>query len=64
MSVADGQPAQGKGGTAEVVAEALKRQMPVIHIKAGNREPGTHVPTSLGPEQGEIVVHNLPENAV
>jgi len=55
----DGQPAQGRGGTAEVVEEALARKTPVLHVKAGNRRPGTNEPTSLGDEQGELVVHNL-----
>ncbi len=55
----DGQPSQGTGGTADVVERALERGMPVLHIKAGNRRPGTNEPTSLGDEQGELVVHNL-----
>lgn len=59
IAIYDGKPAQGRGGTADIVARALERGMPVIHIKAGNRIPGTSTPTSLGPEQGEIVVHGL-----
>jgi len=59
IAIWDGQPAQGKGGTAEVVEKALARRMPVLHIKAGNRRPGTNEPTSLGDEQGEIVAHNI-----
>jgi hypothetical protein len=56
----DGQPAQGKGGTADVAQRALERDMPVLHIKAGNRsKPGTNEPTSLGDAQGELVVHSL-----
>jgi len=55
----DGQGAQGQGGTAEVVYRALNRRIPVIHILCGNRKPGTSEPTSLGEQQGELVVHNL-----
>lgn len=32
LAVWDGQPAQGAGGTAEVVNEACRRRVPVIHI--------------------------------
>lgn len=59
IAVYDGQPSQGRGGTAEMVEHALQRGMPVLHVKAGNRRPGTNEPTSLGEEQGELVVHNL-----
>ncbi len=59
----DGQGAQGQGGTADMVYRALERGMPVFHIKAGNRRPGTTEPTTLGPEQGRLVVHNLPDSA-
>jgi hypothetical protein len=60
VAIWDGQPAQGRGGTAEVVQEALARGLPVLHVLAGNRKPGTHEPTSLGVLQGNLVVHNLP----
>lgn len=32
LAVWDGQPAQGAGGTAEVVGEACRRRIPVIHV--------------------------------
>jgi len=59
IAIWDGQPAQGEGGTADIVRRALDRGMPVLHIKAGNRKPGTTTPTTLGDEQGELLVHNL-----
>lgn len=59
IAIWDGEPAQGKGGTADIARRALDRGMPVLHIKAGNRKPGTTEPTSLGREQGELVAHNL-----
>ena len=37
----------------------LRGEAYVLHIKAGNRKPGTTEPTTLGDEQGELVVHNL-----
>jgi len=60
VALYDGQPAQGQGGTAQVVEQALARGLPVVHIKAGNRKPGTTEPTTLGAEQGHLVFHNLP----
>jgi hypothetical protein len=59
IAIWDGQPAQGKGGTADVAQRAIDRGMPVVHIRAGNRKPGTDEPTTLGDRQGEIVTHNL-----
>lgn len=59
IAIWDGEPAQGVGGTAYIVQRALNRDMPVLHIRAGNRRPGTHKPTTLGEQQGELVVHNL-----
>ncbi|MFW6437960.1 MAG: hypothetical protein ACOCZ7_03005 [Armatimonadota bacterium] len=59
IAIWDGWPAQGEGGTADVAQRAIDRDMPVLHIKAGNRRPGTNEPTTLGDAQGELVVHNL-----
>lgn len=59
IAIWDGRPAQGKGGTADIARRALDRGMPLLHIKAGNRRPGTCEPTGLGEEQGELVVRNL-----
>ena len=62
VAIWDGQGAQGQGGTGEIVAKALAAGKAVLHIKAGNRIPGTSAPTSLGPEQGALLIHNLPED--
>jgi hypothetical protein len=59
IAVWDGKGAQGQGGTADIVYHARERQVPVCHIKAGNRKPGTNEPTTLGPEQGERVTYNF-----
>ncbi|HEY1169312.1 MAG TPA: RyR domain-containing protein [Candidatus Limnocylindrales bacterium] len=52
VAVWDGNDAQGQGGTAQVVARARARRVPLAWVHAGNRKPGTMEPTSLGPEQG------------
>ena len=54
----DGNPAQGPGGTAESVQRARNQRMPVLHVLAGNRRPGTNEPTSLGEDQGRLEVHD------
>lgn len=39
LAVWDGQPAQGAGGTAEVVNGACGRRMPVLHVSTRHEEP-------------------------
>lgn len=56
LSVWDGKPPQGKGGTGAIVAEAHARGIPVAWVHAGNRRPGTNEPTSLGKEQGQVTL--------
>jgi len=51
IAVWDGRPAKGKGGTADVVAYAVRQHVAVVHVnpgtrtvsrrKPGNRKPGT-----------------------
>ena len=50
----DGKPAQGIGGTAEVVLKARTLGMPIAWVHCGNRTPGTNQPVSLGEEQGVV----------
>jgi hypothetical protein len=59
IAVWDGQGSQGRGGTGAIVAAARRRNLPVAWIHAGNREPGTLEPTSLGKEQGTVTFENL-----
>ena len=54
IAVWDGLPAQGLGGTGNIVALARERGTPLVWIHAGNRRPGTNLPTSLGSEQGIV----------
>jgi hypothetical protein len=63
IAVWDGQEAQGEGGTGHIAAEALQCSLPMAWIHAGNRVPGTEIPTSLGEEQGKVTYFNWPENS-
>ena len=60
LAVWDGQPAQGKAGTAEFVRMARLRGIPLAWIHAGNRLPGTDTPTTLGSDQGKLTCENFP----
>lgn len=63
IAVWDGKEAQNQGGTGDFVAEARRRGLPLVWIHAGNRMPGTEIPTSLGEEQGKVTYLNWPENS-
>ncbi len=56
----DGQPAQGNGGTGAVVAAARQRRMPIIWIYTHNHKPGVDHPPTLK-AQGEVVFENFVE---
>ena len=60
LAVWDGKPAQGTGGTTEIVAEARRRGLPLAWVHAGNREPGTQRPVSLGRDQGKVTFERFP----
>ena len=60
LGVWDGEKAQGTGGTAEIVAEARRRGLPLAWVHAGNRKPGTHEPVLLCNEQGVVTFERLP----
>lgn len=59
ITIWDGKNAQGRGGTGDIVARARERGLPIAWIHAGNREPGTHQPTSLVDGQGLATFENL-----
>ena len=59
VAIWDGQGAQGQGGTAEIIARARERGLPIAWVRAGNRKPGTTEPTSLGAEQGAVTFENF-----
>ena len=60
IAVWDGKPAQGPGGTGEIVSQARANNLPLAWIHAGNRLPGTGFPTSLGKAQGKVTFEHLP----
>lgn len=59
LAIWDGKPAQGLGGTADVVAQARYRGLPIAWVHAGNRIPGTQEPTTLGAEQGHVSIERF-----
>jgi len=59
IAVWDGAPEQGRGGTAAIVERARARSMPLAWVRAGNRRPGTRIPTTLGAEQGRLALERL-----
>jgi len=59
IAIWDGEGAQGLGGTGEIIALARKRGLPIAWVHAGNREPGSNKPTSLGDEQGQVTFVNF-----
>jgi hypothetical protein len=54
----DGRPSRGRGGTAEIVRRARERRLPIAWVHVGNREPGACEATSLGDEQGLVTFEN------
>jgi hypothetical protein len=60
LAVWDGRPAQGPGGTADIVQSARERELPLAWVRAGNRRPGTLEPTDLGTLQGTVTFERLP----
>lgn len=59
IAIWDGAEAQGKWMTAELVALARKRKIPLVWVHAGNRISGTETPLYLGEEQGKIILENF-----
>ncbi len=61
----DGHPNRGRGGTSRVVAEAVARQVPVLHIHAGGAEPPQLLWSGLGvAEMEQPTVDTVPRAAV
>lgn len=60
IAIWDGRPAQGAGGTADIVRHARDRQLPLAWVRAGNRRPGTRQATGLGALQGTVTLERFP----
>ena len=61
VAIWDGQRAQGPGGTGDIGVEARRRGLPLALSHAGNRNLGTHEPTTLGGEQGKVTFEGFPD---
>ncbi len=59
IAVWDGKKGQGRGGTAAIVRLARERGVPIAWVHAGNRNPHTNEPTSLGEKQGKVTFENF-----
>ena len=59
VAIWDGKEAQGQGGTADIVAKARLKGLPIAWVHAGNRAPLTDRPNSLGSEQGVVTFENF-----
>ena len=59
ITIWDGAHSQGQGGTGDIVTRARERSLPLAWVHAGNRKPGTQIPTSLGGEQGRVTFENI-----
>lgn len=62
LAIWDGKIAQGTAGTTEIVGLAKQRNLPLVWIHAGNRKPGTDIPTSIGRMQGKVTYENFPRD--
>jgi hypothetical protein len=63
IAVWDGEMAQGPGGTAEVVADARQRGLPLAWVHARGARMGGQRPITEDEEQGEVSFERFPEQA-
>ena len=61
LAVWDGRDPVGPGGTGAVVAQARAMKKPVIIVKAGNLDPVSKRPTTMGDVQGQVSVEGIPQ---
>jgi hypothetical protein len=54
VAVWDGAPAQGRGGTAEIVAHAAASGKPLVHVWAGNYKARPENRTDVGDAHGKV----------
>ena len=59
IAIWDGRGAQGRGGTAEVVTEALRLGRPVCHIWAGNYRPDEAKRADVGAKHDTVRLANF-----
>jgi hypothetical protein len=63
VAVWDGNLAQGLGGTGDIVQRALDRNVPLIHIWAGNFKRDQTKRTDVGDRHGQFRCRNFPGQA-
>ena len=59
FTIWDGLPAQGMGGTGDIVGLAREEGLPIIWIHAGNRQFGTTQAISLDGNQGRVTTEAM-----
>jgi len=59
IAIWDGGSARGRSGTGEMVALARERGIPLAWVHAGNRDPETRRPRTLGESQGLVSFENF-----
>jgi hypothetical protein len=64
LTIWDGADARGRGGTAHIVAYAREKGKPIVIVRAGNRHPNNGQPTTLGSDQGAVLVEGLLTDAL
>jgi hypothetical protein len=64
IAVWDGQPSQGRGGTAEIVARAKQLGKPICHIWAGNYKTDPRSRTDVGEKYGRVEFSNFAPRAL
>jgi len=60
VAVWDGLASRGRGGTADIVAEAARAGKTICHLWAGNHSPNTVKHTDVGPRYGRVRYLNFP----
>lgn len=64
VTIWDGQPSQGPGGTGELVAEARQREMPIVCIQSGPGERTGFVETEHWPNIRQPASEPLPDKEI
>jgi hypothetical protein len=60
VTVWDGQPARGPGGTGQMVAEAREMGLPLAWVPAGDRDPACPAPTRRGTFNRQVRYERFP----
>jgi len=59
IAVYDGQPSQGRGGTADIVDEVKRLGRPLCHVWAGKYKSDTAKKRTEVSDQGKVTFHNF-----